>query len=290
MSWYRSQDFAIPFSNKFLRLALRIHFLLARIIVMIRGFGKSRKIDQWYKETKVFFVLGSKRSGTKFFADFLNQALVDGLVQHEAIADDYWDHPKARQSEEDALQYIESFRRQEIYCRVEKTGAKIYGEVNPFLRRHVIALQKAIPEATCIHVTRDPRDVVRSLMSKLYQGPKDPTTHLIYPLPEDEYFDKWSDMDRFARICWIWKDDNEYLRKNCSYHIKFEELRSNYGYFKKQFLDYLDLSIDEDIWQSFVNKPRNHTPKFLFPDFQIGRIGQSNRSQFLPKFVEMRCF
>ncbi|MGR9074046.1 MAG: sulfotransferase [Gammaproteobacteria bacterium] len=268
MTWYRGTQLSIPFFNALLRLALRLHYSAGRLYVRLKSRGKDEAIDQWYRSTLIFFIFASNRSGTKFLADFLNSALADGIVQHEAKADDYWSHPKARQNEAEADRYIRTFRRPEIYLRVAKTGTMIYGEVNPFLRRHVKAIQAFMPEAKCIHMTRDGRDVVRSLMTRLYLGPKDPTNILIRPIDGDPYLEKWDDMDRFARICWIWSDDNRYLRKHCPHRIQFEKIRSDYAYFKKEVLDYLGISISEDVWKAFVAKPRNHTPEFTFPRWE----------------------
>ena len=66
---------------------------------------------------------------------------------------------------EDAERYIASFRKKEMYLRTRLADFTIYGEVNSLLRRHLHALSHHFPAAGFLHMVRDGRDVVRTMMS-----------------------------------------------------------------------------------------------------------------------------
>lgn len=198
-------------------------------------------------------------------ADFLNREAESAIILHEANVNDYWFYHKALRSEEEEKKYIGEFRKNEIYYRIHKSGVKLYGEINPFLRRHCKALQELIPNAKYFHLVRDGRDVVRSIMSREILSNKDPLGHLTYPPDNDEYKDKWQRMNRFEKICWLWQTDNRYMREQIRYTIQFEQLISDYDYFKEKLLDYIGIFIDKRTWEEYMNHRVNITPSYKIP-------------------------
>jgi hypothetical protein len=75
-------------------------------------------------------------------------------------------------------------------------------------------------------------------------------------------------MTRFEKLCWYWMRENEYLFKNTNKIIKFEELITNYNYFKKNLLDPLNLEVSQEIWEREKAKPKNITKKYKIPHWK----------------------
>ncbi|MFX0075456.1 MAG: sulfotransferase, partial [Candidatus Hermodarchaeota archaeon] len=130
------------------------------------------------------------------------------------------------------------------------------------------ALKQSFPDATIIHLIRDGRDVVRSMMARKTMTKDDPNTKHIYPLEGDPWKSKWSSMSRFEKLCWYWKTENEYLSLNLKDAIRFEDLISNYNYFHKNLLDPLNLEISEDLWRKEKESPKNVTTNYTLPHWK----------------------
>jgi len=269
MDTYRESPVHIPYLNALMRYTLTTK-ARRNIRRIKKEYADSDDIiERWFGQRKtVFFGLGFFRSGTTFLADFLNKSVSDVIVQHEPNLIDYYYYATAIQNPAGTYAYIKDYRLREIYNRMLYYGIKGYGEINPFLGRHCIALKQYCPDAKQFHLVRDGRDVLRSLMSRKFFGTNHFWTPLIQPPQEDAYFEKWGELSRFEKICWLWKSDNEYLRNNVEHLVQFEKLLSDYDYFKLAIIDYLDIeNIDADVWQKSVSKTKNETPVHSFPHF-----------------------
>ena len=142
-----------------------------------------------------------------------------------------------------------------------------YGEINPFLRRHCKAVKSVYCVAKQFQIVRDPRNVLRSLMSRELLGKKDPMNAVIRPSNDDPYSEKWPNMSRFEKLCWLWAADNKFIRENVGHTIKFEELRKNFDYFNENVLEYLNLDVSPDAWKSEIRVVYNSTPRYIFPKY-----------------------
>jgi hypothetical protein len=222
------------------------------------------QVEEWAKKWDFFFILGMGRSGTTFLASFLNRAK-GAYVFHEPAFEDFNAHVKAFYSPEAAEKYIQKFRKKEIYLRMHHINAGIYGEVNSSLRRHAGAIKNAFPRATVLHLVRDGRDVVRSLMSRRMMTPKDPFSIRIHPTKSDAWSERWRAMDRFSRICWYWQVENSYLRATIPKMVQFEKILSNYEYFRNEILELCHIHVEKTDWENAVVSPRNTTSRFGMP-------------------------
>lgn len=269
MKAYRRINFFVPFFNPLIRLILKLRFLFYNTDIKAYCQGKDEKINQWYQNHKIFFGLAIIRSGTTFLSDFLSQKSKEAKIYHEAIVDDYWSYANNYNNFEGQLDYIKNFRRDEIFYRLRNNPKfKTYGEINPFLRRHAKALKQIFPEAKFFHLVRDGRSVVRSIMCRATFDKKEPIKDMIKPDKNSPYYKKWDKMSRFEKVCWLWQEDNKYLRENIGYSIKFEKLISDYNYFKEKLLDYIGLEVSQEDWQQFINQPRNPSDKYSFPKYE----------------------
>lgn len=216
------------------------------------------QVAEWLENWKFFFVLGFGRSGTAFMADLLNRA--EGAhVYHEPVLEDFYAHLRAHYSSRTALEYMRGFRRREIYRRTRRVPPGVYGEVNGNLRCHSEAIQLAFPGAALLHLVRDGRDVVRSAMPRRVMTIRNPLSLFIHPDHADPWKERWHTMDRFARICWYWQEENRRLRSGIGRTVQFEKILASYDYFKSQILEPCGIHIEKAVWESAVLVPRNTT-------------------------------
>lgn len=239
--------------NKYLFSPLKQRFL---------SLGVSQgQVEEWAAKWKTFFILGLGRSGTEFMSSFLNKAN-GAYVFHEPVFEDFNAYVKAFYSSHDAEIYIQKFRMKEIYLRMRHSVPGVYGEVNGALRRHAPAIKSFLPNTTLIHLVRDGRDVVRSLMSRGTMTMNDPFNIRIHPVETDPWKSEWNGMDRFSRLCWLWQVDNGYLRTTIGRIAQFEKILNSYEYFYREILNPCHINIEKKIWEAAVSAPRNMTSKF----------------------------
>lgn len=267
MDVYRHNDIYIPGFNSITRTILKTKAETEFDRVSKNAQDKWAEIENWKSRQRFFFGYGVFRSGTTFLADFLNRNSSDAIVQHEANVNDYWFYAKAIHSQEDALKYVTDYRTAEVYFRMKDADMKVYGEINPFLRRHCEAMKTIFPEAKHFQVVRDPREVLRSLMSRELFSRKDPMAAVIFPPEEDSFRDEWPSMTRFEKLCWLWAADNRFVRTHIDHVLQFEQLLTSFDYFDENVLKFLDLDVKPEAWQSEIGQAFNSTPRYTFPKF-----------------------
>lgn len=266
MNWYRWNDAVqIPLFNSVARLALRGKYAVDRLHLAFYLQYRQEKLAQWQQQTQFFFVLASPRSGTVFLTDLLLSQKNMAQVEHEANITDYLAYAEAIQSSEAALAYIQNFRRQDMFWRSRGNGKRLYGEVNPFLSLHAKALQQCFSQAQLFHLVKDGRTIVRSMFSRSKLGAKDPMAKPIFPPLHDAYHDRWDKMGRFEKICWQWQFENRYLREQIENRLYFEQLSSDYTYFKTHFLEKMGFEVSETEWKNYINSPKNESPIYRMP-------------------------
>lgn len=222
------------------------------------------QIEKWSRETKIFFILAQGRSGTAFLADLLNQSQ-NSHVCHEPVFEDLNAYVKAYYSPQAAENYMQRFRKKEIYLRMWHIPTSVYGEVNSILRRHANAIKSAFPDATLIHLVRDGREVVRSMISRTTMTEKDRISTKIHPVKSDPWRNQWDQMDRFSRLCWYWQTENAYLRTTLNKTVQFDKILANYDYFHNEILRPCHIDIGQEIWARAIASPRNATDMYHMP-------------------------
>lgn len=224
------------------------------------------KVDQWYANQHVFFITGLGRSGTHFLAGLLNQD-PQAIVYHEPIVDDFSALVDAQRSDVAADRYIQKFRKKHMYMLTRKHSTSIYGEANSNLRYHAKAIKAHIPNAKLLHIIRDGRDVIRSIMARNHYTGDGVGHHSVSPRSNDPIYDKWSGLSRFEKICWLWADSNQRLSREVDDIVKFEDMLSSYDYFNQKIEQILGLQIGEITWQVAVDKPADSTTQHVLPNW-----------------------
>ena len=223
---------------------------------------QDKEINDWFDKKKVFFIVSTGRTATGWLSHLLNK--MDGyLVIHEPVFEEAKAHKIACENPESTIPYI-MFRKREIYSRCRSLpGLYGYGEVNGNLRRHIIAISKIFPGAAIIHLVRDGRDVVRSVLSRTAFTEKHSVYNETFIQPTYELTaEAWLQLSRFEKFCWVWKAENEFIRKNTSFHARFEDIISSYALFRKQILEPLGIELEKAVWQASVQRPQNVTKEY----------------------------
>jgi hypothetical protein len=184
------------------------------------------------------------------------------------VLEDIYAHMQAHYDPKIAERYMQGFRKKEIFTRMRHINSGIYGEVNGILRCHATAIKTTFPNATLIHLVRDGRNVVRSHISRRTLTSKNPFSMQIHPQNSDPWNERWSQMDRFSRMCWYWQEENARLRTSVGKIVQFEKILSSYEYFREQILEPYHVVIEKKDWEAAITSPRNTTSDFQMPKWE----------------------
>lgn len=222
------------------------------------------EVEDWFADRDVFFVSGMGRSGTKFLAELLDTDR-DAAVYHEPVRRDFEAVVEAQHDRHAARRYIQSYRKQEIFVRVRDLSVQTYGEVNSALRYHLGALRRSVPGVRLLHLVRDGRDVVRSLMDRRHYTSDGEGHHRLSPLSSTKLGRRWPSLSRFEKNCWLWADAVDRVEGEADGRVQLEKLTDDYGYFQRRIEDYVDLEIGRDTWEARTARPENVTDSHSFP-------------------------
>ena len=225
------------------------------------------------KDRSLFFILGTGRSGTQLITSLLAECS-DSIVFHEPnFIEDVNTMEGFRSNPEAVITYWRRFRKYQIYDRwCQASSCSIYGEVNGTIRYHIPGIRDVFPNARLAMISRDGRGVVRSVMgwSQFYsEGSRG--AYAIAPQQGDPYYDKWSDMSRFEKVCWGWRETNEYLLEHIGTDnvFKLEGLAGSFSEAGRLFKA-LGVDVSETSWSAVVNKPsKNASKTYDFPEWDV---------------------
>ena len=226
---------------------------------LVRSFSpSSNKSNFIVGRHRPFFVLSTGRTATMWLSNLLNTCS-DAHVAHEPVPAEQIDHARAFMNPKVADEYIYKFRLRDMALRCQSYKISRYGEVNGALRRHASSIKKFLPDSCLIHLVRDGRDVVRSVMSRKTLTKADPIYRDLSPPEEDLDPVVWKNMNRFERLCWIWAYENAYLRSCCDFRARFEDITTEFSAFKEQILDPIGLDLSLREWALSSSTPINQT-------------------------------
>jgi hypothetical protein len=260
MDWYRYSSIRIPFLTTIIRLLFQGKVTWDRRKVFS---SKTQELPLSLSEN-LFFILGFIRSGTTFWSNTLDALLTDWSVVHEPFISDYLAylnfHGKSKKAR---LDYIKSYKKADLVSRLANLELTGYGEANPYLRLYGQELKEVFPQAKICYLVRDPRAVVRSVMSREIMGAKDPVKSLYSP-PSNINTEQWDAWSRFEKVCYLWGNDNKRLHQQVEQYFKLEDLTQNFEVFQ-QFLSFLiggANRVDYHVWEERVSRPMNKTPDY----------------------------
>ena len=188
----------------------------------------------WRGPKRTYFVLGTARTGSKWLVNFVDQAtsgraLHEWTLNHRRSEDGY---ELDKRTGDNYMGLVESppaaaalIRQTAAHHRSTLPGDVL--EANVYLEPFLDEIRDEIPDAEFIHLHRDGRDVVRSILNRgWYDTPLD-RRHRVVPMPE------WDDLNQFERACWYYRFTNEKLMKATGTRIRFEEMVSDPDYLRQ---------------------------------------------------------
>lgn len=206
---------------------------------------------------RIFLILGTGRIGTTWLAGLLDAA-PGARVMHEPVPTEQFAHAEALMHPDRAEPYLREFRLREMALRVAASDPPIYGEVNSALRRHAEAFRRLLPGVRILHLVRDARSFVPSVMARSRFTRAD-IIHGEDRPPTAEIAARWRTMDRFSKVCWMWTQENAYLRLHSDGLVRFEDITTDYALFKAQVLEPLGIEVDYSLWGEHARRPTNAT-------------------------------
>jgi len=228
--------------------------------------------QDWEKIDK-YFIISTGRTGTKFFAKFLNQ-FGNVYATHEPSPDFLGlaiDYVRGEVSKKEVIKRIEQDRR--ALCKdIKRKQANVYVESNNRLFSLIDPLRDVFNDYKIIHIIRDGRDYVRSGMSREWYTKKDkyPRLKATY-FSNDLYYDKWDTMSRFEKICWRWQKKDGFILDSIkddpnSITVKFEDIFKDDDYKGiYQIAEYIGLpkSETDKMIDKMMNRKVNSTSKHI---------------------------
>ena len=258
-------------------LMLKGHAWWLRSSLTGRCDAKSRDLRAPEVQHRMFFILGSGRSGTQLLSSLFEKAGVASF--HEPnFYEDVATMDLFRRNLQKCEDYWHRFRACEVMRRWEKSGAEYYCEVNGTIRYHAPAIRSLFPLAKLFLCARDGRGVVRSVMGwKQFYGPRSKGAFALAPLPGDPFYHRWTHMSRFEKVYWSWRESNEFVMAHVppEQWLRIEDIVRDYDYFRQRCLDILGLYIPENVWRKVVSrKSPNSSKKYEFPSWEDWTIDQ----------------
>lgn len=244
----------------------------------------------WRGPQKIYFFLSTARSGSKWLVNFLSQAtplrarhefslnhrfksgkplvekllpwpwfiyilnrLLKGgkLIAKKRTAKGFrelvWKKDEARELLIEARAWIDEFPGD-------------FAEANVYLERFLSIMEEVFPDATLVHLHRNPRNVLRSILNrKWYDTPEDSK----HPVMEVE---GWDNLTQFEKACWYVRKTNESLLHACQYRLAYERMVNDHGYLTEQ-LRHLGIPVFPRLAEPEFRKKINVNYSYEFPDY-----------------------
>ncbi len=228
------------------------------------------------------FIVSTGRTGTKSLANFFNQFA--GIVsKHEPIPDclllgNYF--ARNLLTFEEARDRLRRDRQVTLNRIADETTIDTYIESNNRLYSLIPVIRDVFPEPRFVHIVRDGRDVVRSMMSRSAFKPGDRYRLKASQLNADPYASRWENLSRFEKICWWWQKKDGLIRKALNYGednitLKFEDLFSSHRDEKeiRRLVDFaqpnsIDNALVVEKFSEYTKEKRNATSNYALPSWE----------------------
>lgn len=251
--------FLLKNTNSIIRLNLLLNLISDKLKL-----NQSSKIGKFTE--KIFFLTGYGRSGTKFLASLLNK-VPNVHAEHEPFSIEKVVVVHSFHGTLNLGNYLKLKHYQ--ITSLFKPGTKVYGEVNSYLRHHIVEIGEFF-NAKIGYVLRDGRDIVTSMMNRpVYSRYIDP----LRPSPKkgDAFYREFCKMSRFEKCCWAWAEETKRalakIREKAPYckFFRFEEFTCDINALY-EICDYLELHEAKDyIKEEDLRKRINISPSYTFP-------------------------
>lgn len=217
-------------------------------------------------KNKLVFIVGVGRSGTMLLSKLLdNENMIVLHEPKEMIRGDRKAYIERFQKRKYSPDYFNGIRKDFVWKHLHK---KPYIEINGYLRLHIPLLKEIFPDAIFIQIVRDPRAVIRSMMSK---------KRSILPTLQ-----RSCGKVLFQVCCNIWAGENELIRAETDKFIRLEDILNDFDEYKKKLLKPLGIKQTKKQWKDIVSQKVNATKDFTFPKYD--KWNKKNK-----RYFQMMC-
>jgi hypothetical protein len=192
-------------------------------------------------------VVSTGRTGTTWLANTLASD-ARALVHHEPIRREQLAWAAAFNDPDAAAGYTE-FRLRYIQRDIQSHPGRIYVECNGALRRHGKDIKSRCPNVYLPLIIRDGRDIVASVMQRPSLTEADPVLRSVAS-GNSVLGRRWSSLDKFQKICLLWRVENEYALQYADKVVRFEDMMSDYQAFHDCFCQPTGIHVDAGLWSS----------------------------------------
>ncbi len=164
------------------------------------------------KEKQAFFVMSAGRCGTLTLTHLLDTAANTRV----------WHHPLPFLVDETLLAYRNEIDKQKTfwqarYTVINKSWSEglIHGETDMNMTPFCDTIAEEIPESKFLVLVRNPWDFVRSGMRRGYYAGHMWDSGRLRPKEGTKEYDEWNRLDRFEKVCWLWKETYKHIFSLC---------------------------------------------------------------------------
>ena len=229
----------------------------------------------WRGEKKIYFFLSTARSGSKWLTNFLEK-VTPLKAQHEFTLNHRFKEGKLIADKRTADKFIELVDKQNEArdLLIEALGwiedlTEDYAEANVYLERFSLLLEEVFPHATLIHLHRNPKDVIRSIINRdWYDTPGDNR----HPLMK---VSGWENLGQFEKSCWYVRQTNQSLLSLCQERLVFEQMVSDLNYLVKKLRSW-NIPVFPRLAESVFEQKVNVNYNYDFPEYEQWSIQQQS--------------
>ena len=225
----------------------------------------------WRGPQKIYFFLSTARSGSKWLVNLLESAssvharhefsLNHRFQEEELLAD--------KRTTDNFLDLVQNQIEAEELLREARTWiAKLpgdYAEANVYLERFLPALEEIFPTALFVHLHRNPKAVIRSIINKGWYDTPDDARH-----PRIE-ITQWDSLRQFEKACWYVRHTNDSLLAICQERLSFEQAVTDIKDLSAR-LKHLGIALYPRLALNEHGKQINANRENQFPDYRTWSI------------------
>lgn len=190
----------------------------------------------WRGTPRAYFFLATARSGTKWLANLLDAASSCHAVHEYTLNHVDGSDGAAVPDKRTGEGFVDLLGDSgEIERRLAHTGAKLtqstrdFAEANVYLPLVLPALEAQFPDAVLVHLHRNPKDVIRSLLTRGWYDTPEDTRH-----PNFLQVRGWNDLGQFAKCCHYVAEVHRILMDATSERLSFERMTSDMAYLQQR--------------------------------------------------------
>jgi hypothetical protein len=221
----------------------------------------------WKGPQKVYFFLSTARTGSKWLINMLDKA-TPVTARHEFTLNHYLCNGNLVKDKRTAAGFTD------LVCDRDKAKELIhqtrdwvedsdcdYAEANIYLEQFLPEFQEVFPDACTVHLFRDPRDVVRSIINRSWYDTPEDNAH---PVMDVKGFSGYS---QFAKACWYVRKTNESLASFCEVELQFERMVSEQDYLALKLRE-LGIAFFPLLVRADFHQKINVNQKTTFPPYE----------------------